>query len=328
VDRRSFIGTLAAGLLAAPRAVQAQQARKVWRIGLLSPWDSSLRGVREPFERGLREFGWAPGSTIVIEQRYAAGKPDQLPILAAELVQMNVDVIVAHGSAAIRTARHATSTIPIVMSALGGDPVQQGLVQSLRHPGGNLTGLTLVAQGRIEPKQLELLKEAVHGLTRVGILANRSGDQAVADALSAAAHALRLQLQTFEVSAPEEIPDAFAAMERSGVRAVLLRGDPLVLDPYSPQSVTLALKHRLPAIYPWSHIPARHGGLMSYSTSISELHRRSASYVDRILKGANPGDLPIEQPTKFELVINLKTAKAIGLTIPPAVLQRADQVIE
>jgi len=314
------------GLLAAPLGAEAQKT-KVPRIGLLSPWDSSLRGVREPFERGLRELGWAPGSTIFIEQRYAAGKPEQLPILATELVQMNVDVIVAHGGAAIRAARQATSTIPIVMSALGGDPVQQGLVQSLGRPGGNLTGLTVPAQGNIEPKQLELLKEAVPGLTRVGILANRSGDQAVADALSAAANILRLQLQTFEVSAPEEIPDAFAAMERSGVRAVLLRGDPLVLDPYSRQSVTLALKHRLAAIYPWPHIPV-YGGLMSYNTSISELHRRSASYVDRILKGAKPGDLPIEQPTKFDLVINLKTAKALGLTIPQSLLQRADQVIE
>jgi putative ABC transport system substrate-binding protein len=326
IERRDFLAG-AAALLAAPLAVEAQRT-KAPRIGLLSPWGPSLRGVREPFEHRLRELGWAPGSTIFIEQRFAAGNPGQLPILATELVQMNVDVIVAHGSAAIRAARQATSTTPIVMAALGGDPVEQGLVQSLRRPGGNLTGLTVVAEGRIEPKQLELLKEAVPGVTRVGILANRVGDQAVADALNTAAQVLGLQLQTFEVSAPEEIPDAFAAMKSSGVPAVLLRGDPLVLDPYLPQSAALALKYRLPALYPWPHVPVRYGGLMSYSTDISEIHRRSAFYVDRILKGAKPGDLPIEQPTKFELVINLKTAKTLGVTVPRSVLLRADQVIE
>jgi putative ABC transport system substrate-binding protein len=176
------------------------------------------------------------------------------------------------------------------MAALGGDPVEQGLVQSLRRPGGNLTGLTVVAEGRIEPKQLELLKEAVPGVTRVGILANRVGDQAVADALNTAAQVLGLQLQTFEVSAPEEIPDAFAAMKSSGVHAVLLRGDLLVLDPYLPQSAALALKYRLPALYPWPHVPVRYGGLMSYSTDISEIHRRSAFYVDRI-HGASSGHI-------------------------------------
>jgi putative ABC transport system substrate-binding protein len=250
-----------------------------------------------------------------------------LPTLAAELVQMKVDVIVAHGTSAIRAARQATSTIPIVM-AVAGDPVGEGLVQSLARPGGHLTGLTYLAQGRIEPKQLELLREAVPGLTRVGILANRSGDPAVAKEISAAARTLGLQLKTFEVSGPEELPDAFRAMEHSGVGAVMVRADPLVLDPHSAQSVTLALRHRLPAIYPWPQIPALRGGLMSYNTNIRELHRRSASYVDRILKGAKPGDLPIEQPTKFELVINMKTAKALGLTIPPSLLLRADQVIE
>jgi putative ABC transport system substrate-binding protein len=325
MERRTFLALVS--LLAEPLAAEAQRT-KAPRIGLLSPWGPSLRGVREPFEHGLRELGWAPGSTIFIEQRFAAGNPEQLPILATELVQTNADVIVAHGSAAIRAARQATSTTPIVMAALGGNPVEQGLVQSLRRPGGNLTGLTLVAQGRIEPKQLELLKEAVPGLTRVCILANRVGDQAVVDALNAAAQVLELQLQTFQVSAQGEIPDAFAAMKSSGVHAVLLRADPLVLDPYSPQSAVLALKYRLPAIYPWPTIPVRHGGLMSYSTDIGEIHRRSASYVDRILKGAKPSDLPIEQPTKFELVINLKTAKALGLTIPTSLLLRADQVIE
>ncbi len=328
MDRRAFLATLTGVLLAAPLASEGQKP-KVPRIGVLSPWGPSLRpaGQREPFERGLRELGWTPGSTIVIEQRYADGKPDQLPKLAAELVQMKVDVIVAHGFLAIRVARQATSTIPIVM-AVAGDPVREGHVQSLARPGGNVTGLTFLAQGRIEPKQLELLKEAVSGLTRVGVLANRSGDPAVAEEINVAARALGLRLQTFEVSTPEEIPDAFRAMAHAGVGAVLVRADPLILDPHSAQSATLALQHRLPAIYPWTTIPPNYGGLMSSNVSMYDLHRRSASYVDRILKGVKPGDLPVEQPTKFELVINLKTARALGLTIPPSLLQRADQVIE
>jgi putative ABC transport system substrate-binding protein len=327
MDRRTFLAGTGAVLLAAPLAAEAQRA-KVPLIGVLSPWSVSLNPAsqREPFERGLRELGWTAGTTIIVEQRYAAGQTDRLPILAAELVQMKVDVLVANGLLAIRASRQATSTIPIVMSAAG-DPVREGFVQSLAHPGGNVTGLAFLAQGRIEPKQLELLREVVPGLKRVGVLANRSSEQVVADEIRAAAFTLGLQVQTFEVSRPEELPDAFRAMERSAVGAVLVRADPLVLDPHSAQSVALALKHRLPAIYPWPSIPAV-GGLMSYNSNIRELHRRSAFYVDRILKGAKPGDLPVEQPTKFELVINLKTAKALGLTIPPSLLGRADEVIQ
>src|SRR5262245_54888805 len=226
----------------------------------------------------------------------------------------------------MRLTRQATGMIPIVMAAAG-DPIREGLVQSLARPGGNLTGLTILVQGRIEPKQLELLKQAVPGLTRVGVLANRSGDPAVAEEISAAARTLGLQLQTFEVSVPQDISGAFLAMTQAGVGAVLVRADPFVLDPQSAQSVTLALRHRLPAIYPWPTIPAL-GGLMSFNTSIRELHRRAAFYVDRILKGDKPGDLPIEQPTKFDLVVNLETAKALRLNIPETLLQRADQLIE
>jgi len=307
---------------------EAQRERRPV-IGVLSPWASSFHpaGQRDPFERGLRELGWTPGSNIVIEQRYADGRPDRLPKLADELVQLKVDLIVAHGILAIRAAREATDTIPIVMAAAG-DPVREGHVQSLARPGGNVTGLTLFAQGRLEPKQLQLLKEAVPGLTRVGVLANRSGDPEVAEEISAAARTLGLQLQTFEVSAPGEIPEAFRTMTKAGVGALLVRADPLVLDPQSAQSAALALRHRLPAIYPWITIPANYGGLMSYNVSILDLHRRSASYVDRILKGAKPRDLPVEQPTRFELVINLKTAKALGITIPASLLTRADQLIE
>jgi putative tryptophan/tyrosine transport system substrate-binding protein len=298
-------------------------------IGILSPWGPSLRpeGQREPFERGLRELGWAPGSTIVIEQRYADGQPDRLPMLAAELVQMNIDLIVANGTSAIRAAGQAARTIPIVMAAAG-DPVAEGFVQSLARPGRNLTGLTFLAQGRIEVKMLELLKEAVPGLTHVGILANRSGDPAVAREIDAAARTLGLQLLTFEMSKRVDLPHAFQSMDQARVGAVLVRPDPLVLDPASVEVATLASKYRLPAISAWRNVPLRYGGLMSYNADFYEIHRRSASYVDRILKGAKPADLPVEQPTRFELVINLKTARALGLTIPPSLLLRADRVIE
>jgi putative ABC transport system substrate-binding protein len=328
MQRRRFLLTALAGAVAAPLAAGAQNRRPPV-IGVLSPWGPTYQaaGQREPFERGLRELGWNPGATIVIEQRYADGKPDSLPRLAAELADMKVDLIVAHGNLAIRAARQATPTIPVVM-AVAVDPVRDGHVESLARPGGNVTGLTLTAQGQLEPKQLELLKEAVAGLTRVGMLANRSSDPAVAQEITAAARTLGLRLQTFEVSAPEDIPEAFKAMAQAGMGAVLVRADPLVLDPQSAQSAPLALRHRLPAIYPWTTIPASYGGLMAYNASILDLHRRSASYVDRILKGARPADLPVQQPTKFELVINLRTARTLNLTIPPSLLARADQVIE
>jgi ABC-type uncharacterized transport system substrate-binding protein len=328
MNRRRFLVTTLVSSVVSLRGAEAQPGRRPV-VGVLSPWMSSYppAGQREPFERGLRQLGWIPGSTIVIEQRYADGKSDRLPKLAAELVQLKVDLIVANGSLAIRAAREATDTVPIVM-AVAYDPVREGHVQSLARPGGNVTGLTLAAQGRLEPKQLEMLKEAVSGLTRVGVLANRSGDAAAAEELNAAGRTLGLRLQTFEVSTSEEIPEAFRAMAQTGVGAVLVRADPLVLDPQSAQSAALALRHRLPAIYPWLTIPGNYGGLMAYGVNMFDLHRRAASYVDRILKGARPADLPVEQPTKFELVINLKTAKSHGLNIPPTLLLRADQVIE
>jgi putative tryptophan/tyrosine transport system substrate-binding protein len=328
MNRRRFLVTSLAGALAAPLTGEAQRA-KTPVIGVLSPWGLSLppAGQREPFERGLRELGWTPGATIIIEQRYADGKPDRLPTLAAELIQMKVDLIVANGTHAIRAARQATTTIPIVMAAAG-NPLREGHVQSLARPGGNVTGLSIMPEGRMEPKQLELLKEAVPGLTHVGVLANRiMGDPATAE-INVAGRALGLRLQTFEVSSPEEIPNAFRAISQAGVGAVLVRPDPLVLDLESAQSATLASKYRLPAIHPWPGVPTRYGGLMSYNADLYDIHRRSAYYVDRILKGIPPAELPIEQPTKFELVINLKTAKTLGLTIPPSLLARADKVIE
>jgi putative ABC transport system substrate-binding protein len=327
MNRRAFIASSLAAI-ACPVFGEGQ-GRQIPVVGVLSPWGPSLdpRGQREPFERGLRELGWVPNSTLVIEQRYAEGKPDHLPKLASELVRMPVDVIVANGAVAIRAARDATSRLPIVMAATN-DPVREGLVESLARPGGNVTGLSILPQGRIEPKQLELLKQAVTGLKRVGVLASGFGDRAGADEIGTAAHALGLRIDTFEVSRPEDIAHAFAAMVEAAVGAVLVRPDPLVLDANLAQAATLALRHRLPTIFFWITAPGNHGGLMAYSTDFYEIHRRSAYYVDRILKGSKPGDLPVEQPTKFQLVINLKTARSLGLTIPPSLLLRADQVIE
>jgi ABC-type uncharacterized transport system substrate-binding protein len=225
-------------------------------------------------------------------------------------------------------AQRSKTPVIGVLSPWGPSLRPAGHVQNLARPGGNVTGLSIMPQGRMEPKQLELLKEAVPGLTYVGVLANRiMGDPATVE-ISAAAGALGLRLQTFEVSSPEEIPNAFRAISQAGVGAVLVRPDPLVLDPESAQSATLASKYRLPAIYPRSGVPTRYGGLMSYNADLYDIHRRSASYVDRILKGTPPRDLPVEQPIKFDFVINLKTAKALGLTIPPALLGRADEVIQ
>jgi putative tryptophan/tyrosine transport system substrate-binding protein len=296
---------------------------------VLSPQHSTESPTvqREPFAQGLHALGWEPGPSLLIEHRYAEGEVDRLPALAAELVRLPVDVIVARGGAAVRAARQATSTIPIVMSATA-DPVRQGFVASLARPGGNITGLAFLAQGALEGKRLELLKEAVPGLSRVAFLVNwRAGEaESIMQEIHTAARSLHLEVQAFEVRRPETLVEAFTAMERAQVGAFLLGADTRVLEPNLAQVVALARTHRLPAMYPWRlYVDA--GGLMSYATSIPDFHRRSASYVDKILKGAQPAKLPVEQPTQFELVINLKTAKALGFTIPPTLLFQADEVI-
>jgi putative ABC transport system substrate-binding protein len=326
-----FLVTLALGLLAVSLAADAPPPVKISRVGVLSPQPSTEPSTvqREPFERGLRQLGWTPGSSILIEYRYAEGEVDRLPALAAELVRLPVDVIVARGGAAVRAARQATSTIPIVMSATA-DPVRQGFVASLARPGGNITGLTFLAQGALEGKRLELLKEAVPGLSRVAFLVNWTAvpgeAESIMQEINTAARSLRLEVQAFEVSGPETLVEAFTAMERAQVGAFLLGADTRVLEPNLPQVVALARTHRLPAIYPWRlYVDA--SGLMSYATSIPDFHRWSAIYVDKSLKGAKPADLPVEQPTTFELVINLKTAEALGLMIPPMLLFQADEVI-
>jgi putative ABC transport system substrate-binding protein len=314
-----------------PLVAEAQPPTRVPRVGVLSPQKSTESPTvqREPFEQGLRELGWVPGTSLILEYRYAEGQPEQLPERAADLVRLKVDVIVARGPQAIRAAQQATATIPIVMSAAA-DPVRAGFVTSLARPGGNTTGLALFSDD-VGGKQLQILKEALPALSRVAILVNpimsTDQDDPFIKGISPAAHSAGVATQIFAITRPDDIAETFTAMKRGRVDGLLIRADPNVLEPNLTQVVAQAFKHRLPAMYPWRfYVEA--GGLMSYATNVSDIHRRSATYVSRILRGEKPSALPVELPTKFELVINLKTAKALGLTIPQTLLQRADQVIQ
>jgi putative ABC transport system substrate-binding protein len=325
--KRLTVALLAVALLVVPLAAEAQPP-KVPRVGVLRPGNPPPGdfGQREAFEGGLRDLGWTPGTSILIEYRYAEGQPERLPELAAELVRLPVDVIVASAVVGVRAAQQATHTIPIVMSTLP-DPLGAGLIASLARPGGNTTGLTLDAE-ELAGKQLELLKDAVPTLSRVAVLRNVSELYDVARRqLAVAARTLKLDVKEFRVSHAKDLAPTFAAMSREGVGAILVRRDTLVVEPNRAEVVALAAQRRLPAMYSFREFPES-GGLMSYGANVNDIHRRSATFVDKILKGAKPGDLPIERPTKFELVINLKTAKTLGVTIPPSVLARADEVIE
>jgi putative ABC transport system substrate-binding protein len=318
------LSVIAFVLLVAGAAVEAQQAKKVPRIGFLSTATASSMITRvEAFRQGLRELGYVEGKNIVIEYRYAEGKFDHLPALAAELVRAKVDVIVTGGAGATRPAKEATKTIPIVMTQ-DIDPVGNGFVASLARPGGNITGLSTLAP-EISGKRLELLKEIVPKLSYVAILGTSTipGNAQSLREVELASGAFGVQIQYLDIRDPKDIETAFQAASKRRADAVLvLTGSPYIQRLYPD----LAVKSRLPAIYSDSTIVDA-GGLMSYGTSYTDLSRRAATYVDKILKGSNPADLPIEQPTKFEFVINLKTAKQIGLTIPPNVLARADRVI-
>jgi ABC-type uncharacterized transport system substrate-binding protein len=329
MERRTFLAMLPGGLLAAPLVAEAQPAGKTPRVGVLRPGNPPPGDFRQraAFERGLVELGWIPGTSILIEYRYGEGKRERLPELAAELVRLPVDVIVASAPIGVRAAHQATRTIPIVMSALP-DPVGEGFVASLARPGGNITGITLDAV-ELAGKQLELLKEAVPNLSRLAVLRNRAspGWDVAKGQIDEGARALKLGVQDFLVSRTEDLAPTFAAMNRARIGGILVRRDVLVIERRQADVVTLAAQHRLPALYNFREFPDS-GGLMSYGVNVYEVHRRSATFVDKILKGAQPATLPVEQPTKFELVINLKTAKALGLTIPPSLLLRADQVIE
>jgi putative ABC transport system substrate-binding protein len=326
--RKILIGfALGALLFALSFPAWAQQSKKVPRIGYLSVLSPSSDSARiEAFRKGLAELGYIEGQNIAIEARYTEGKLDRLPDLAAELVRLNVDVIVAGGSTAIRATKNAAKLIPIVM-AHGSDPVELGYVASLARPGGNITGLTHLAP-ELGGKRLELLKDMIAGLSRVAVLTDpgTGGHGPQIRELEVAAPALGLQLRAVEVRAPNELESAFSAMTMWRAGAFIGLQQP-TLDRLRQRIVDLAAKKRLPAMYPNSEY-VETGGLMSYAADIVAMFRRAATYVDKILKGTKAADLPVEQPTKFELVINLKAAKQIGLTIPPNVLARADKVIK
>jgi len=328
MDRRTFLAGTGAVLLASPRASEAQQAGKVPRIGYLRSTSPSDRPpLLDAFRQGLRELGWVEGRNIVIDYRYAEGRFDRLPDLAAELVRLKVDIIVASPTPAAAAAKNATQTIPIVMIAVT-DPVGLGLIASLARPGGNVTGLSYSVGPEIIGKQLELLKETVPKVRRVAILsnpANPSQPLSIRE-LKVAARSLGVQLQLLEAQGPNEFDGAFAAMATERVGALLVMSDSM-LNSHRTRLADLAARSRLPAAYGLrENVEA--GGLVSYGPSVRDLFRRSATYVDKILKGAKPADLPVERPTKFDLVINLKTVKALGLTIPQSLLGRADEVIQ
>jgi putative ABC transport system substrate-binding protein len=312
-------------MLLAPLVAEAQQAGKVPRVGYLEAGFLSAHPL-EAFKHGLHENGYAEGQNLTIEYRAAEGKPERLAELAAELVRLKVDVIFAVSPPAIRAAKNATRTISIVFAGAG-DPVASGFVDSLARPGGNVTGLTLLGP-ELTGKRLELLKEAVPGVARMAVLWNPAEPTAGAmrKEVEGAARTLGLQLQFLGVRVPAEFESAFSTMAKERVGAFIVLPDAM-LHSHKRRIVDLAAKSRLQAIY-YAKDYAEAGGLMSYGASFPDLFRRAATYVDKILKGAKPADLPIEQPTKFELVINLKTAKALGLTIPQSLLLRADEVIQ
>jgi ABC-type uncharacterized transport system substrate-binding protein len=315
---------LCALLLALGFPVQAQQANKIAHIGFLSGRTGDER--EEAFRQGLRTLGYIEGRNIVIDWRFAKGNADRLPELAAELIHLKLDLIVSGGNEATEAVKKVTGTIPIVTSG-STNPVGSGFVESLSHPGGNVTGLSLDAPG-LSGKRLELLKESFPLITRVAVLyypGTPSVKVTMPETEQAAAQ-LKVQLQRVGVEAPNELEEAFAAMSKGHAQA-LIKLPSAVLTSYRKPIVELAAKSRLPAMYE-DRIIAEEGGLMSYGSDISDVYRRAATYVDKILKGAKPADLPVEQPTKFELVINLKTAKQIGVTIPQTVLYRADKVIK
>jgi putative ABC transport system substrate-binding protein len=322
-----LLATLVGGLLAAPLAAGAQPAGKVTRIGVLCATRCDGPGL-DPLREGLRDLGWIEGSNLVIEIRGAGGQLDRLPSLARELVALNPALIVASAPQPSRAAKDATSVIPIVFVGVA-DPVRIGLVQSLARPGGNVTGVATLVPGGFMAKQLELLKEAVPGASRVATLGNPKNDVyrvTYPVEIPPTARALGLHIQVLEVSEPAQIEGAIQAAVRERADALHVLGDPIFHFP--PDRLPgLAARARLPAIYIAAEL-VRAGGLMSYGPNFTQLLRRAATPVDQILKGRKPAELPVEQPTKFELVINLKTAKALGLTVPPSLLQRADQVIE
>ena len=321
--------TLCAMLFALCVPAEAQQPKKVIRIGYLSSLDPASESFRsEPFRLALRKLGYIEGQNIGIEYRNAEGKLDRYPELAAELVRLKVDIIVTTGGSPTLAAKNATKTIPIVMLGISADPVEAGLVESLARPGGNVTGLTTLSR-ELGGKRLELLKEAVPKVARVAVLydpAIRVAVLEVKEVLPVAARALGLTIRSWEVRAADGFEKVFAALNKQRPDGLYVSGGPL-MRAHQKRIVGLTLKSRLPSMH-YDREFADAGGLMSYGADLADSYRRVAYFVDRILKGAKPADLPVEQPTKFELVINLKTAKQIGVTIPQSMLYRADKVIK
>ena len=316
--------TLALANLASLPGAEAEQGGRVYRIGVLGT--SGSQPTWQAFLEGLRELGWAEGKNIVTERRFSEGKHERLPDLSAELVRLNVDVIVTSGTPATLAAKNATTTIPIVMAAVG-DPVEAGLVGSLARPGGNITGLSLMNPA-VSGKRVELLKELLPGATRLGVLGNPTNPWTalMVREIEVAARTLGMQLQRLEVERPTDFEAAFGAATRRRADALLVLEEPFNFV-HRATIVGLAAKSRLPAAYGLREFVDA-GGLMSYGASVPDLFRRAATYVDKILKGAKPQDLPVEQPTRFELAINIKAAKALGLVIPQSLLLRADRVAQ
>ena len=329
MDRRTFIGAFASGLVIARPAAEAQQAAKAPRLGYLSPNLVASAHLREAFRQGLRDLGYVEGRNVVLEYRDAEGKLERLPSLAAELVALKVDVIVAPNTVGVLAAKQATETIPIVF-AVAADPVASGLVTSLARPGGTVTGLSILAP-ELVGKCLELLTQAVLGVSRVAALWQPGGlgertEKDMLKGAEVAARALGVRLQFVEARGPADFERAFSDMTsvRAGALTVLPSN---MFNNERRRLADLAAIHRLPTVFPYRE-GADAGSLMGYGANLADLLRRAATYVDRILKGAKPGDLPVEQPTKFELVINLKTARVLGMVIPQPLLLRADEVIQ
>jgi putative tryptophan/tyrosine transport system substrate-binding protein len=326
VKRREFI-TLLGGVAAWPLAAQAQQSHKVPRIGVLLPGTATSFAPRtKAFVEGLQDLGYDEGRTVAFAWKWGQDRVDRLPDLAAELVESQVDVIVTGGTPATKAVKNATRTTPIVM-AMVGDPVGAGLVESLGRPGGNATGLSIVATD-LSGRRLQLLHEIVPGLSSVAVMSYGANPQSQIEVreTQTAARRLDLRLHSVPISADTSIENAFEKIKKETVQALIVVTDPILYSQRS-QILDLAAGSRLPAMYPYRAF-AEAGGLISYAPNDRDVFRRAASYVDKILKGANPGDLPVEQPTKFELVINLKTAKALGLQIPDKLLALTDEVIE
>ena len=323
MDRRTFL-TLASGVLALPLGAEAHQSDKAPHIGWLTSSVVHTRNV-EAFRQGLRSLGY---TEVSLEFRAAAGDMDRLPSLAADLLALGVDVFITDGGPAAFAAKRATATVPIVIGAIGGDLVRMGLIASLGHPGGNVTGFTISTGADLYGKRLELLRETMPTLSRVAIVWNPRNKDTLADlpTIETAARTLGLRVDVIGAQDVQEVERAFGRAIRNRAGAVLMVADAFFWGERG-QLVTLAARQRLPAMYPEVEF-VEVGGLMAYGPNVSDNFRRAAAYVDKILKGAKPGDLPVEQPSRFELVINLKTAKALGLTIPQSLLQLADQVIE